>query len=155
MSARSRPPAPIAMTVARADRAMTVARADRAMTVARADRGRAAHQRGWTAEDLAALALERDGWTVHGRRLRTPAGEIDLVAEKDGLLAVVEVKARPSLARAAEALSAKQQARLVTAADILLTEHPEWGANGVRFDLLLVDAAGTVRRIADAFRGDG
>ncbi len=42
---------------------------------------------------------------ILAQRLRTPAGEIDLVVEKDGLLAIIEVKARPSLAIAAASLS--------------------------------------------------
>ena len=86
------------------------------------------------------------------RRLRTAAGEIDVLAERDGLLAIVEVKQRPTLAGAAWALTPRQQARLMAAAEIVLGEHPEWGRMGVRFDVLLVDAAGAVRRISDAFR---
>ena len=121
----------------------------------RVERGRAAHRRGHVAEAAAQAALERDGWSILGARMRTAAGEIDLVAEKDGLLAIVEVKARPRLVEAAFSLPARQQARLVAAADILLAEHPAWGTNGVRFDLLVVDARGTVRRIKDAFRGEG
>ena len=117
--------------------------------------GQEADRRGRQAESAAEMALERDGWVILARRVRTPAGEIDLIAEREGLLAIVEVKARPSLAAAAIALTEKQQARLVAAAEIVLLTHPEWGAKGVRFDLLLVDAAGLVRRIADAFRGDG
>jgi len=62
------------------------------------------------------------------------------------------VKARPTLAEAAAALSARQRLRLLGAAEQLLAEHPGWGRRGVRFDVLLVDATGTVRRIADAFR---
>jgi putative endonuclease len=89
---------------------------------------------------------------VLGRRLRTAAGEVDLVAERAGLVAFVEVKARPTLPAAAFALSARQRARLLAAGEILLAENPGWGAGGVRFDVLLVDAAGAVRRIADAFR---
>jgi putative endonuclease len=104
------------------------------------------------AEAAAAVALEHEGWVVLGRRLRTEAGEVDLLAEQAGLLAIVEVKARPSLADAAVAVSARQRARLLAAADIILAEHPEWGVAGVRFDVLLVDAAGRVRRITDAFR---
>ena len=121
----------------------------------RSHKGRAAHRRGLGAEAAAQSALERDGWTILARRLRTPAGEVDLVAEKDGLLAVVVVKGRPRLADAASALSARQQARLIAATDIILSEHPEWGTLGVRFDLMVVDGTGVVRRIADAFRGDG
>ncbi len=107
---------------------------------------------GIAAETAACAALRRDGWTVLGQRLRTEAGEIDAVAEKDGLLAIIEVKSRPTLADAAAALSSRQRARLLGAAEIVLAAHPAWGANGVRFDLLLVDAGGAVRRIADAFR---
>ncbi len=87
-----------------------------------------------------------------GRRLRTPAGEIDLVAERDGLVAFAEVKRRRTLAAAAAALGTRQQARLMAAAEILLAANPGWGRQGVRFDVLLVDEAGAVRRIADAFR---
>ena len=115
-------------------------------------RGRSNQAGGLAAETIAASALESDGWTVLARRLRNAAGEIDLVAERDGLLAIIEVKRRARLADAAAALGARQQARLIAAAEILLAEHPEWGRNGVRFDVLLVDAVGTVRRIADAFR---
>lgn len=115
-------------------------------------RGRRAQGRGVDAEAAAAAALEAEGWTVLARRHRTPAGEIDLVAERDGLLALVEVKARPSLAGAAYALGKRQRARLLAAAALVLAEHPGWGAAGTRFDVMLVDAAGQVRRVADAFR---
>ncbi len=116
-------------------------------------RGTIAYGTGLAAEDRACAALAADGWTVLGRRLRTAAGEIDAVAEKAGLLAIVEVKYRRNFADAAVALTERQQARLVAACDIILAAHPEWGAAGVRFDVLLVDAFGQVRRVADAFRG--
>jgi putative endonuclease len=118
----------------------------------RRQRGQAAHARGIAAEDAACAALVADGWTIHARRLRTKAGEVDAVAEKAGLLSIIEVKARPSLAEAAIALTVRQQTRLVGACEIILGEHPGWGTNGVRFDVLLVDPHGRVRRIADAFR---
>jgi putative endonuclease len=118
----------------------------------RESRGRRAHALGISAEAAAAAALEREGWSIRACRVRTEAGEVDLVAEQDGLLAIVEVKARPRLADAAVALTERQRRRLLAAAEIVLAEHPEWGAKGVRFDMLLVDAAGAVRRIADAFR---
>ena len=86
------------------------------------------------------------------RRARTPAGELDMVAARDGLLAFIEVKARPSLTEAAHALGPRQRARLAAAAECWLAENPGHGAAGIRFDVLLVAADGTVRRIADAFR---
>ncbi len=125
------------------------------ITSVRSRRGQVADQRGRSAEAAAQSALERDGWNILARRLRTSAGEIDMVAEKEGLLAIVEVKARARLADAAVSLSDRQQARLISATEIVLANNPQWGVEGVRFDLLLVDAAGVVRRIADAFRGNG
>jgi putative endonuclease len=107
---------------------------------------------GLAAEQSACHALAADGWHILGRRMRTKAGEIDAVAEKNGLLAFVEVKARPTLAMAAEALRPRQQARLIAAAEILLGENPGWGRAGIRFDVLLVDPQNRVRRIKDAIR---
>ncbi len=113
---------------------------------------RTAYATGVAAEELACAALRADGWTIHARRLRTKAGEVDAVAEKGGILALVEVKHRRCLAEAAAALTLRQQSRLLAASEIILADHPDWGVNGVRFDVLLVDASGRVRRITDAFR---
>ncbi|GGG47689.1 UPF0102 protein [Caldovatus sediminis] len=112
----------------------------------------AAEARGRAAESRAAAALAREGWTILARRVRTGAGELDLIAERDGLLAFVEVKARPRLAEAAAALAPRQRARLMAAAEAWLAANPGHGAAGMRFDVMLVAADGAVRRIADAFR---
>ena len=82
----------------------------------------------------------------------TKAGEVDAVAEKAGVLSIIEIKSRPSLAEAAIALTARQQSRLVASCEIILAEHPEWGSRGVRFDVVVVNPAGQMRRIADAFQ---
>jgi putative endonuclease len=119
---------------------------------ARQEKGQAAYAQGIAAEDAACAALVADGWTILARRLRTKAGEVDAVAEKRGILSIIEVKSRPTLAEAAIALTERQQSRLLGACEIILGEHPDWGANGVRFDILVVNPAGLVRRIADAFR---
>lgn len=113
---------------------------------------RTSYSIGLAAEQTACAALEADGWTVRARRLRTKAGEIDALAEKDGLLAVIEVKARPTLTEAALSVSPRQRARLIGACEIVLCDNPAWGQRGVRFDVVLVDPAGRVRRITDAFR---
>lgn len=118
----------------------------------RSVRGSDAQRLGVAAETAVCVVLEREGWTVLGRRVRTAAGEIDIVAEREGLLAVVEVKARNDLAEAAAALQPRQQARLIAAADLLLAANPGWGRVGVRFDVFVVDGKGTMRRIVDAFR---
>ncbi|MES2714060.1 MAG: YraN family protein [Pseudomonadota bacterium] len=122
------------------------------MTEARRQRGSRAAATGTGAEDIAAGLLLAEGWVVLARRARTPAGEIDLIAERDGLLAFVEVKARPSLVEAAYALGPRQRARLMAGAEAWLAVNPGHGAGGMRFDVILVAADGSARRIRDAFR---
>jgi putative endonuclease len=119
--------------------------------VARARR-HAAEQRGRAAEAQAACALEQAGWRILGRRVRTPLGEIDLIAAKDGLLSFLEVKRRRTAAEAAFAVTDRQRLRIVAAAEAWLAAHPDTAPEGVRFDVLLVDDTGRVRRVADAFR---
>jgi putative endonuclease len=121
----------------------------------RAATGLRAQAQGVGAETLACAALRAEGWSILARRARTPAGEVDVVAERDGILVFVEVKRRPTLAEAAVSLSARQRARLLASAEILLAQNPAWGRAGVRFDVLVVDNAGQVRRIIDAFRLEG
>ena len=122
------------------------------MSVGRVERGARAECRGRAAEAAAAAALIAEGWVILARRLRTEAGEIDLIATRDGLLAFIEVKARASLAEAAAALTQHQRRRLLAAAEIVLAAQPDWTHAGVRFDVIVVDRAGRLRRISDAFR---
>ena len=120
--------------------------------------GQAAQARGVGAESRVCRALERDGWTVLRRRARTGCGEIDIVARLAAadLIAFIEVKARARLQDAAYALPATQRRRLIAAAEALLGQHPDWAQGHLRFDLVLLDEAGRMRRIADAFRiGNG
>jgi putative endonuclease len=118
--------------------------------------GVAAQARGIGAESRVCHALEQEGWVVLLRRARTACGEIDIVAElpRAALIAFVEVKARASLCDAACALSRKQRNRLAGAAEILLGQNPHWSTRDLRFDLVLLDRAGRMRRIADAFRAE-
>ncbi|MDO9498808.1 MAG: YraN family protein [Falsiroseomonas sp.] len=112
----------------------------------------ASEARGRQAEAAAEAALALDGFATLARRVRTGAGEIDLVVERAGLLVFVEVKARATLTDAAFALGPRQQGRLMEAAEAWMAANPGHGAEGVRFDVLLVDGQGRVRRVVDAFR---
>lgn len=124
-------------------------------TNSRAARGRRAQRSGIDGEGRVAQALTASGWTIRGRRLRTAAGEIDIAAEQDGLLAVIEVKSRATLDTAAYALSSRQCRRLTQAAAILQGENPDWGPAGLRFDAWLVNSMGRLRHVPDAFRDEG
>jgi putative endonuclease len=97
-----------------------------------------------------AALYEAGGFRILARRWRCEAGEIDLIAERAGLVCFVEVKRRGR--GAAEALSQRQQARLVAAAGLWAAAHPGHGARGLRFDVVLVEDGAAPRLIADAFR---
>ena len=76
-------------------------------------------------EDLAAGELERRGYAITARRYRTRCGEIDIVAERDGVLVFVEVKARADaeFGTAADALTPWKQRRLTRMAKDYLTRE--------------------------------
>lgn len=122
---------------------------------ARRRRGHLAQARGLAGEARVAEALSAAGWQIHARRLRTPAGEVDIVAEREGILTLIEVKARDDMAAAAAAIGPRQQRRLLAAGAILQAENPHWGPEGLRFDAWLVDAAGGLHHLPDAFRDMG
>ena len=113
------------------------------------------HAGGLAAEAAACAALEADGFRVLRRRARTKAGEIDVVARRGPLVAFVEVKARATLGGAAAAVGPRQAARLLAAAEALLAENPDWAEGDLRFDVIVVDRAGQVRRVVDALRWEG
>ena len=70
-------------------------------------------------ERLAAEHLLAKGYRIRERNFRTAAGEIDIVAEANGVLAFVEVKCRrgSSMGTAAESLSPAKQRRMVEMAE--------------------------------------
>ena len=113
---------------------------------------RRAYRFGLQAETAASLCLVLKGYRVLARRYRTPAGEIDLIVKRGNLVAFVEVKARRSVADAAEALTPRAEQRIATAADLWLARHP--AANGLmmRFDLVLVTPWRLPVHMPDAFR---
>jgi putative endonuclease len=112
---------------------------------------RIAETLGRKAEDMVALELQAKGFHVLAQRLRTGAGEIDLVLADAETLVFVEVKARNSLAEAAYAIAPRQQARLLEAASLALALHEDWQRPATRFDVALV-CHGTTHLIEDAIR---
>lgn len=119
------------------------------------DDRRAREKRGRTAEALAALALRLKGYRIAARRVRTPAGEIDLVARRGNVVAFVEVKARASHAQAAEALSAPQRRRIVRAAAHYIAANPGLAGMTQRFDAVLVAPRKWPQHVISAWRESG
>ncbi|HEV2303627.1 MAG TPA: YraN family protein [Stellaceae bacterium] len=97
-----------------------------------------AERRGRFAERFARWRLRLAGWRIVARDWRCPAGEIDLVARRGRVLAVIEVKSRPDAAAAAEALTRRQRRRIARAAEAFLLTRPDLAGLEVRFDVILV-----------------
>lgn len=108
------------------------------MSVEGHDRRLGAYRRGHRGEWLAALALTIKGFRILARRYKTPAGEIDLIARRGNLVVMVEVKARPTLIEAMEAVSYTAERRIEAAADIWLARRTDYARLSVRFDLVAV-----------------
>ena len=123
----------------------------RAVSQIRSARGAAARIAGHRREILAALWLMLKGYRILGFRLRTPQGEIDLLAQKGGVLAVVEVKSRATLEEALECVGHDQRQRLRRAAGAIAAHRPSLRRLQVRLDLVAMGATGRPRHIANAW----
>ncbi len=114
-------------------------------------RGARAHRSGGAAEDSVARHYARSGHEVAERRWRGQGGEIDLVTHDGDGVIFVEVKRARTLSQAACRLSAPQIARIVDAAAEYLGNLPAGQLTPARFDLALVDGAGRVEVVENAF----
>lgn len=111
-----------------------------------------AYNRGRAAEDDAAALLSARGFSILGRRFRSPAGEIDLIAANESHLSFVEVKARRTLDEAAWSVTGRQQKRIAEAAGYWLQCFPEYENRDITFDAILVAPRHQPTYIPDAFR---
>lgn len=102
------------------------------------EKRRQAQRAGLRAETAAAWFLRCKGYRIEAKNLRTPVGEIDIVARRGGTVAIVEVKRRPDASDLGSAVSAAQQRRLVNAANWLLSARPRMARLTIRFDVVLV-----------------
>jgi putative endonuclease len=98
-----------------------------------------AEKRGHRAEALAALLLRLKGHRILGRRVKTHAGEIDIVSlPVFGAVCFVEVKARNLGRDAVEAVAPAQRTRIARAALLYLAGRPQLASRGARFDVVAV-----------------
>jgi len=124
------------------------------MNEARSARGAAARLSGRRGEVLAAIWLMAKGYRILGFRLKTPQAEIDLLAVRGKILAVIEVKRRTSLLAALETVTFDQRERLRRAGANLAARRPSLQGASVRLDLMALAPGKLPRHIPDAWRGE-
>lgn len=78
------------------------------------------------------------GFYISEIRFKTKCGEIDLIARRGNLVLIVEVKARPTLIEAINAVSPINEQRIEAASDIWLARQKDRSLLCVRFDLIAV-----------------
>ncbi len=113
---------------------------------------KAAENRGREGERRAAWWLWLRGWRILDRRVRTPAGEVDLVVRRGSLVAFVEVKTRASAAELDFAIDERRLARVAAAAEYLMPRYAGPG-DDIRVDVILIAPRTLPRHIENAWMG--
>jgi putative endonuclease len=113
-----------------------------------------ANRRGRLAEHLCRWHLRLRGWQIIACDWRCPAGEIDILARRRGVLAAIEVKSRPDFAIGASAVLPRQQRRIARAVEAFLAMRPELAPLAIRFDVMVVEPRRLPQHLPGAWRSD-
>jgi putative endonuclease len=116
----------------------------------------ARHRRGLWGERVAMAYLVSCGWTIEAHRFRVGRRELDVVARKAGMVAIVEVKTRAShtCGEPAESVRWRKQRTLAQVAEVWRERHGRVG-DAFRFDVIEVRLEGAgcrLEHLEDAWR---
>lgn len=110
-----------------------------------------AERGGRKAETRAAWYLRLTGWRILARRVKTPRGEIDIVARRGRVVVAVEVKWRARTELLDQAIDSWRLRRVAAAAEVVLPRYAKPG-DSLRIDVLLLSPGSLPRRIANAWQ---
>lgn len=110
-----------------------------------------AERKGREGEAQAAQWLAQQGWRILAERVKTPLGEIDLIARKPGLVAFIEVKWRNRAADLATAIDEHRLVRVAAAAEVVAHEYAEPG-DDLTIDVILLAPRSRPRHITNAYQ---
>lgn len=110
-----------------------------------------AERGGRDGETRAALWLRAKGWQVLDRRVKTAAGEIDLVAKRGRLVAFIEVKWRQKREDLDHAIDQHRLARVAAATEAVAHRYAREGED-IRVDVILLAPGAFPRHIANAWQ---
>lgn len=111
-----------------------------------------AERSGREGEKRAAFWLRAKGWRILAERVRTPRGEIDLIAKRGGVVAFVEVKWRRRGGDLDLAIDEFRLARVAAAVECVAHEYATEGED-IRVDVILLAPGALPRHIANAWMG--
>lgn len=110
-----------------------------------------AEQSGRDGEKRAAFWLRAKGWQILDSRVKTPAGEIDLVAKRGNLVSFVEVKWRNKREELEHAIDHHRLSRVAAAAEAVAHRYAGHGED-FRIDVILLAPGTFPRHIANAWQ---
>ena len=99
---------------------------------------RKVERRGRKGETLAVLLLMLKGYRIVARRFKTKLGEVDIIARRGNIAAMVEVKARASLIEAMDAVDSSAMRRIEAAGDLWLAKQRDFAKLNIRYDLIAI-----------------
>ncbi len=99
---------------------------------------RSAERKGHKGETIAVIWLMLKGYRIVARRYKTKIGEVDIIARKRDVVAMVEVKARNSVGEAMDAVDRTTMRRIEAAGDIWLAKQRDFARLSVRYDLVAI-----------------
>jgi putative endonuclease len=109
-------------------------------------------------EDLAAAHLEENGYSIIERNFVIQKAEIDIIAQKDNVLAIVEVKTRSSLdfGSPQDFVKSKKIQLLIKAVNAYINDREKDFQEDleIRFDIIAVHKNGesfAIEHLTDAF----
>lgn len=114
------------------------------------DARKLAEIRGREAEAEAAQYLVAQGWRILAQRVKTPLGEIDLIARKGAMVAFIEVKWRRSKRSLDESIDERRLARAAAAAEAVAHQYAGQG-DDIRIDVILLAPGARPRHIENAW----
>ena len=111
-------------------------------------------QRGLDAETRAVRHMQCADFEILVRNFRCRLGELDIVARRDDLLVVAEVRlrTRADFGSAADSIGLRKRQRIIRTTRYLMLGKPALRHLRIRFDTLLLDSQeGPIDWIEDAF----
>ncbi len=101
-------------------------------------------------EWLAAWYLRLCGWRIMAQRVKTPRGEVDLIARRGRMVVFAEVKWRSSAAELERAVDQYRLRRVAAAAEALAARYVNPG-DDMRIDVLLLAPRRLPRHLVNAW----
>lgn len=109
-----------------------------------------AEKQGRAGERMAATWLRLKGWRILAQRVKTPLGEIDLVARRPGIVAFVEVKWRKRRADLDHAIDEYRLSRVAAASESVAHDYMQAG-DDMRIDVILLAPGSLPHHIVNAW----